>query len=359
MGRLNDMDGDVDTHSSERPASRAGLKQVAERAGVGLSSVSRVLSGHPNVSAVMRHRVLDAATALGYETDLLAQSLRRGATMTVGFVVGDISNPLAAQIAHGAELALRRAGYSLLLLNSTNDPGLDAAHIRLLRQRRVDGLLLALADENHRPTTHELLRCTAPYVLVDRNPSHLPLASSVHSDHRTGLSAAIEHLYRLGHRRIALVNGSPKVLPARERAATARRLGRTLPGLEVTVRSGEFTAAHGRAATTALVRSAHRPTAIIAGGNQILPGVLRALRQSGLDVPAEVSLVTCDDVALSEFLQPSLATVSRDLNAIGRTAAELLLERIAGVGPRRITLPTGFRPERSCLPPPDQGAPDA
>src|SRR5207244_9764997 len=106
MGRLTRMNGELEERSSSRPATRAGLKQVAERAGVGLSSVSRVLSGHPNVSAVMRHRVLDAAHALGYEPDLLAQSLRRGATMTVGFVVGDISNPLAAQIAHGAELAL-------------------------------------------------------------------------------------------------------------------------------------------------------------------------------------------------------------------------------------------------------------
>ena len=79
--------------------------------------------------------------------------------------------------------------------------------------------------------------------------------------------------------------------------------------------------------------------------------MLRSLRRAGLGVPTEVSLVTCDDVALSEFLQPSLATVSRDLYEIGRTAAELLLERIAGVAPRRITLPTGFRPEQSCLPP--------
>jgi LacI family transcriptional regulator len=345
------MNGDLEERSSSgRPASRAGLKQVAERAGVGLSSVSRVLSGHPNVSAVMRHRVLDAATALGYEPDLLAQSLRRGATLTVGYVVGDISNPLTAQIALGAELALRRAGYSLLLLNSTNDPRLDAEHIRLLRQRRVDGLLLALADEGHQPTIEELLRCTAPFVLVDRNLSRLPEASSVHSDHRTGLSAAIEHLYQLGHRRIALVNGSTKVLPARERAATARRLARTLPGLQIAVRSGGFTAAHGQSATAALLRQPRRPTAIIAGSNQILPGVLRALRRAELSVPAEVSLVTCDDVALSEFLQPPLATVSRDLYAIGRTAAELLLERIAGVAPRRITLPTGFRPARSCLP---------
>src|SRR5262249_3352971 len=265
--------------------------------------------------------------------------------------------PLAARIALGAETALRRAGYSLFLVNSTNDPNLDAQHIRLLRRRRVDGLLLALADELHQPTLDEVLRCSAPYVLVDRSPSRLPLAGSVHNDHRTGMSAAVEHLYQLGHRRIALVNGNPRVLPARERAAIVRRLARRLPGLEVTVRSGEFTAEHGEAATATLLASAERPTALIAGSSQVLPGVPRPRRGAGVRVPTELPRVTCDDVALSEFLQPPLATVSRDLPALGRTAAELLLERIAGIPPRMVTLPTAFRPAQSCLPPPQPAGP--
>jgi LacI family transcriptional regulator len=337
--------------TTENPR-RAGVRQVAQRAGVALSSVSRVLSGHPDVSDVMRHRVMDAVAALGYEPDLLAQSLRRGASMTVGYVVGDIANPLSAQIAHGAETALRRSGYSLLLVNSTNDPDLDAQHIRLLRQRRTDGLLLALADEKHPDTIAELLRYPGPYVLVDRACGQLPLASGVHSDHRAGLTEAVEHLYRLGHRHIALINGNPRVLPARERASVLRRFARGVADLETTVRSGAFTAQHGEAAAAALInQDAGRPTAIIAGGNQILPGVLRALRAAGLTVPTDVSLVTCDHVALAEFLRPPLATVSRDLNSMGETAAALLLERLSGKDPRRVTLPTGFRAEQSCAPP--------
>ena len=104
------------------------MREVASRAGVAMSSVSRVLSGHHDVSADMRARVLATVEELGYEPDFLAQSLRRGATLSIGFVVGDISNPLFASLISGAESVLRAAGYSMLVMNSENDPGLDAAH---------------------------------------------------------------------------------------------------------------------------------------------------------------------------------------------------------------------------------------
>jgi LacI family transcriptional regulator len=331
---------------------RAGVKEVAERAGVAPSSVSRVLTGHPDVSAVMRNRVLDAVAALGYEPDLLAQSLRRGATLTIGFVVGDISNPLLAQIALGAEVELRAAGYSILLMNSVNDPALDAAHVRMLRQRRVDGLLLSLADEGSGDTAEALRRSETPYVLVDRDSASLPDASAVLSDHRSGIIAAAEHLISLGHRRIALVNGNPGVRPARERATALRRACRAHPGVTAIVRSGAFSAEHGESATQALLSSAEAPTAIIAGGNQVLTGVLRTLRRENYPIPSRISLVTCDDAPLAEFLEPAMATISRDPEDMGRQAARLLLDRLEGRSARTTTLPAVFRPTRSCAPPP-------
>ncbi len=144
------------------------MREVAELAGVAMSSVSRVLSKHPDVSPAMRRRVLAAVDQLGYKPDLLAQSLRRRATQSVGFVVGDISNPLIAEIVHGAETTLREAGYSMLLTNSESDAALDADHIRLLEQRRVDGLILSLAQEAHGPTLEALRQLAIPFVVVDR-----------------------------------------------------------------------------------------------------------------------------------------------------------------------------------------------
>ena len=145
------------------------MREVAEVAGVAMSSVSRVLSGHPDVSPAMRQRVLAAVEQLGYKPNLLAQSLRRQETLSVGFVVRDISNPLMAEIVKSAETRLRESRYALLLTNSESDPELDADHIRLFQQRRVDGLILSLTSETHPRTTSLLENLDIPCVLVDRD----------------------------------------------------------------------------------------------------------------------------------------------------------------------------------------------
>src|SRR5919197_1489813 len=151
------------------PRGRSSMREVADLAGVAMSSVSRVLSGHPDVSPTMRERVLAAVDELGYKPDLLAQSLRRRETLSVGFVVGDISNQLFAEIVKGAETALREAGYSMLLTNSENDPDLDAEHVRLFERRRADGLILSLAQEQHAPTIEVLEQLDVPIVVIDRD----------------------------------------------------------------------------------------------------------------------------------------------------------------------------------------------
>ena len=321
--------------------SRISMQDVAQRAGVAPSSVSRVLSGHPNVSGVMRNRVLDAVAALGYEPDLLAQSLRRGASMTVGFVVANISNPLISEIALGAETFLRAAGYSMLLTNSMNSPALDAEHIRLLAQRRVDGLLLSISSENFRATIDAVNRSGVPVVLVDRELNVERPVSAVIAEHDTGIEAAVRHLASQGHTRIALVNGPSDLRPARDRAATLRRVSRQL-GISALVRSGTFTTEHGEVATEALLTQSNRPTALVAGSNQILVGVLRQIRQHHLRIPEDISLVTCDEVPLTEFLVPPLATIRRDYYQMGIIAAELLLESISGSTTRVQRVPTTY-----------------
>jgi LacI family transcriptional regulator len=332
---------------TKRPSvSRISMQEVAQRAGVAASSVSRVLSGHPNVSDVMRNRVLDAVAALGYEPDLVAQSLRRGATMTVGFVVGDISNPVLSENALGAETRLREAGYSMLLVNSMTDPQLDAEHIRLFAQRRVDGLLLSLASENWPGTLDAVSRAELPVVLVDREINVRGAISTVLAQHETGVEAAVRELAAHGHRRIALVNGPQDLRPARVRANTLRRVARLL-GVTSVVRSGYFSAEHGEVATASLLAMPDPPTAIVAGSNQILVGVLRAVRRAGLRIPEDVSLVTCDDVPLAEFLTPPLATIERDHYLTGVIAASLLLELLSGAPPRIQDVPTTFKSNAS------------
>jgi LacI family transcriptional regulator len=334
---------------------RASMREVAELADVAISSVSRVLSEHPDVSSDMRERVLAAVRQLEYEPDFLAQSLRRGATLSIGYVVGDISNPLIATITSGAESMLRAAGYSMLLMNSENDPELDAAHIRFFQARRVDGMILSLASERRQTTLDVLAQVDVPIVLIDRDVSGDIRASIVRNDHREGMRAAIGHLLDLGHRRIALITGTLDLWPVRERIAgmadAVALRGRPDETISLV---GSLSAEHGERSTEQLLAMHPRPTAIVAGGNQVLAGCVRALSRHAIRIPDDMSLITCDEVDLSELHSPPIASVSRDTLLLGRTAAELLLERLGGGEPRTVLLPTTFTPRPSSGPVPNE-----
>lgn len=336
---------------SDTRRKRASMREVADLADVAISSVSRVLSGHPDVSADMRERVLDAVTQLEYEPDFLAQSLRRGATLSVGYVVGDISNPLIATITSGAESVLRQAGYSMLLMNSENDPELDAAHIRFFQARRVDGMILSLASERQQETLDVLGQVDVPVVMVDRDVDAQLDASIVRNDHKAGMRAAVDHLLDLGHRRIVLITGGLDLWPVRERIAgmTEGVAARGVPD-ETSSLVGSLSAEHGERSTEQVLAMHPRPTAIIAGGNQVLAGCIRSLHRHGIRIPEDISLVTCDEVDLSELHIPPIASIARDTLRLGNTAAELLLERINGGEPRTVLLPTTFNARPSCGP---------
>ena len=343
----------IEGRRSDTRRKRASMREVADLADVAISSVSRVLSGHPDVSADMRERVLDAVNQLEYEPDFLAQSLRRGATLSVGYVVGDISNPLIATITSGAESVLRQAGYSMLLMNSENDPELDAAHIRFFQARRVDGMILSLASERQQETLDVLRQVDVPVIMVDRDVEAQLDASIVRNDHKAGMRAGVDHLLDLGHRRIALITGGLDLWPVRERIAGMAEAvaARGVPDETINL-IGSLSAEHGERSTEQVLAMHPRPTAIIAGGNQVLAGCIRSLHRHGIRIPEDISLVTCDEVDLSELHAPPIASIARDTLKLGNTAAELLLERINGGDPRTVLLPTTFFPRPSCGPVP-------
>lgn len=341
------------TGDRSRARTKANMREVAARAGVAMSSVSRVLSGHPDVSPAMSEKVMRAVEELDYQPDILAQSLRRRETLSIGFVVGDISNPLIAEIATGLESTLNTNGYSMLLTNSLGDPLLEAAHIALLSQRRVDGLAISLLDETHPGPLGKLRELEIPVVALDRNlPAEIPV-SRVLSDHRSGMKAAGLHLLGLGHRKIGLIAG------AAVRPTLERRLGLeeafAAHGLPPTYTADEgvFSVEHGMAAMRRLLDRPEPPTAIIASGNQLMLGALRVVSGRGLALGRDLSFVGCDDVAITDLYQPPVAVVRRDNRAMGRAAAELLLGRLRdGAPPSDVVLPTEFVARPSCGPAP-------
>lgn len=332
------------------------MREVAQRAGVATSTVSRVVAGHPDVSDEMRRRVRAAIEELGYRPHLLAQSLRSRETRSVGFVAGDISNAVVAHIVKGAETTLQHAGYSMLLTNSLVDPEMDRRHIELLSQRRVDALVALLVNEDHEPTLAALERLTVPLVVIERDLPERVLGSRVLSDHRVGMSAAADHLLDLGHRRIALIVGQP-VRPSRERLHALeeafRRRGLP-PG--VIVRDGLYSVEHGARAMRELLATADPPSAVVAGGNQLMVGALHAIAEHGLVLGRDISFVGCDDLPVAELYRVPIALVDRDTVALGRAAAELVLAGLADGEPKEVRLPTSFRPAASCGPAPEMVA---
>lgn len=347
-------DGVKRTTNTGNASEQLTMRDVADAAGVALSSVSRVINDHPDVSDTMRQKVMRAVENLGYEPNLVASSLRRGSTLTIGFIVSDISNPLFAELSKGASKTLERAGFTIVIANSESNAERDEALGRLFRWRRVDGLITSLADQNRKETIRELSRLESPIVLLDRDAPGLPNASMVTADHAGGMTRATDQLLDLGHRRIALIAGQEDLRPTRERVRGFEIAHKTrgLPTPMDLVRLGKFDPNFGEFVTTELLRLPDPPTAIVSGSNQILVGVLRTLKREGRRVGKDIALISCDDVPLAELHDPPITVVYRNTVRMGELAAELLLERIAddSLPPRTATVSTELLVRDSTFP---------
>lgn len=323
----------------QRPAT---IYDVARQAGTAVSSVSRVLNGHPNVSPALRQRVEQAMRELDYKPNPAAHSLRGGATGLIGCLVGSMANPVLAPIYTSAEQVLRTHGYSMLLANSQNEPDLDVAYLRLMARRRVDGLIVSSAAAALDRAGDVVAQLKIPTVMLDRDLPAGAHVSAVQSDHASGMRAAIQHLVSQGHRRIALIGGPSTWRPTRE------RLQGYLAGLQAAgiapepalIRNMAMSQAVGYVEMTTLLTAARPPTALIAGGNLIVAGVLRALQEHGVGVGRDLALVGCDDIDITQLYNPPITVVARDLTMLGEAAARLLIETIARAGGRVVTLPT-------------------
>lgn len=326
------------------PAAKPGLKEVAAHAGVSIATVSRVINGGPYVTDAVRARVTASMQTLGYEPHALARSLRTGQTTTVGYVIGDISNPLFATIARGIDDTLQAAGYTVLLGNSRGSAAHELHVIKQLVRRRIDGLILSLADETDPVLRSYLADLSTPLVLLDREVADVK-SDRVLVDHAQGITSAVAHLHERGHRRIALITVAPITRPGRVIApafrAALQALG--LPNPEAAVHVVAPNTIIATADLAALLERAERPTALIAGGATITPAVLRAVRDLGLSIPHDLALIAYDDTDVTALHTPPLTVVARDIYAIGVQAARLLIERMGNtpaVRRKTVTIPT-------------------
>lgn len=335
------------------PLRRATVRDIANRAGVAISSVSRVFSQHPNVSDELRSRVEAAARELSYQPNYVAHSLRRGDTASVGFLVGTISNPTIADISSSTSAVLAQHGYGTLLVITDNRPENDLAYLNFLARRQVSGMVVSLAAwEGHANARSLIAELGIPTVMLDRTRIEVPHVGAVMSDHIAGMKAAVLHLAEQGHRSIAFLGGPPGFDPGDQRQAGYRQglAQAALPLVpDLIIRHGIERGA-GYATTKALFAGNHQPTAIIAGGNLILAGVLRALQELQIGVGTDIALIGCDDTDLTQLYTPSITVISRNLQKLGATAADTLIELMGRQPGRTILLPTRLEVRASsCL----------
>jgi LacI family transcriptional regulator len=321
------------------------IRDVARSAGVSVGTVSRVLNAHSKVQPGLREKVEKAIADLGYSPNAIAQSMRSRATHTVGCVIREINIPALAAFVAAAHDVLDEAGYSLVLSNSEGRRERERGLLERLSRRQMDGIMIG----PYSPTTPEfetfLRGLGVPIVLVDRDEP--AWADAVMTDHAQGIRTATEHLLKLGHRAIALITGDPGLYPARERLRGFReafRAARLTPDPAL-IHAGSFLASAGFRLTSSMLASRDRPTAIIAGGIGMLPGVLKAVKVRGLRIPAHISVIGAGSSDLADLHTPPIALQHWDQAEVGRIAANLLLDRIlgrTGPDPRHVLVPNAF-----------------
>lgn len=305
------------------------IREVASRAGVSPTTVSHVINNTRFVSADARQRVLDAMAELNYRPNVLARSLRRGETRTLGLILPDSANPFFAEIARAIEDTAFFNGYNVILGNSENELTKEQVYVDVLVNKQVDGLIF-VATGDHSPSLEQLVNDGLPVVVVDRRLSNLEV-DTVLTDNLQGGLTATRHLLDLGHRRIACITGPSNLTPSAERVIGYRQAleERSLPVDETLIRKGDFHPHSGYLAVAQLIQSNPRPTAFFICNDMMAIGALRALVEARLQVPQDCSLVGFDDIELASYVTPPLTTIRQDKNAMAEAAVQLLLERIA------------------------------
>lgn len=325
------------------------MRDVAEMAGVSITTVSHVINKTRAVAPGTAERVLAAVDATGYTGDAIARSLVTGGTRSIGLALPLTGDPQLTVLLRAVDAELTAAGHTLILADTHDDPESETAAVRSLRSRRVDGVLLTPSPQASDAVLPELRKAEVPTVLVGRLPEHTGI-DQVGPENVQATSDLVRHLGDLGHRRIALLTGPDGVSTAAERAL-GYRLGL---GRAKLVWDAELVASAPAGGTTEamerLLDLPEPPTAVVAGDHPSLVGVLRAARRRKLRIGLDLALVAHEDVDWAELVDPPVTATVQPVAEIGRTAVRMLLDRIADPdrAPNSVRLPPTLVHRQSC-----------
>lgn len=316
------------------------VRDVAERAGVSVGTVSNVLNNPDKVSPATAERVQAAIDELGFVRNDAARQLRAGHSRSIGMIVLDVRNPFFTDVARGAEASAAEAHLSILLANSDERPEREAAYLDLFEEQRVRGILISPVGDVV-PRLEQLRSRGIPCVLVDRL-ARTEGFSSVSVDDEAGGAMAMTHLADTGRRHAVFVGGPFTLDQVRDREAGARRVARERGVRLDVVETANLSAGEGVQAGRMLADAEERPDAVFAANDVVALGLLQGLIQSGLRVPEDVALIGYDDIDFAASATVPITSIGQPRDRIGSEAVELLIAEADGTGePRQIV----FEPE--------------
>ncbi|OLP58835.1 LacI family transcriptional regulator [Xaviernesmea oryzae] len=352
------------------PNSASTVADVAREAGVSKATAARVLGGYGTVSEKVRVAVMAAAEALDYRPNELARSMTTGRSGTIGVIVGDIENPFFSLAVRGITDVARQAGFTVVLVNSSEDARNEEAALRTLLAKRVDGLIVSPAKESETDHLRDAARSGRPLVLLDRGSETLGVDTVVAND-RHAAESITRKLIARGHRHIAYLTACDTPdhhfrTPADIHTGSVRRriegffstcqeAGMT--DVEHNIHVGAVTPERTRAIIMAMIEAPLRPTAIIASDSVIALEVFKLCREFAIRIPDDLSLVSFHDADWTSVTTPPVTVIRQPVYQLGETAARLLVRRMKGdVGPPTRTVLETELVERASVSMPDQSS---
>jgi len=301
---------------------------IAKIAQVSSTTVSHVINKTRFVSPETKKKVLEAMQKLNYKPNLLARSLATGVTHTIGLVISDIKNPFYPEIIQGVEELAVKSDYNIFLCNTDYDIEKGLKSIGALIRKKVDGIIIA-SSQADKFLFKEIVESTIPFVLVDWNENKIN-ADSIYFNFESGIKEAVEYLISLGHKKIYFISGPKDLKTAKIRKNNFINIIKKYENDNISYKiiEGNHKIDGGINAAKEIEKENYMPTAVICSNDLTAIGLMKTLQADGIKIPDRVSIIGLDNIVLSEIVSPPLSTIALERYLIGKSAVELLLNRI-------------------------------
>lgn len=315
------------------------LASMASRLGCSQTTISRVLNGQNEryrISNETVKKVLTEAQRCNYSHGLIAQSLRKNKTETIGLLIPSVANPFFADMASVIIDEAHARRFTTIVVDMMEDGSNQDEALATVLERQVDGIIVIPCAANS-TLLEEINKNVIPVVLVDRYYENAPMSYVTTNNYDGGLTAT-RLLLSSRHRKIACIQGAPETMPNQMRVKGYRQAmdEAGLGGSEIIV-GNEFSIQNGYLETKMLLGSVQRPTAIFALSNTILLGAIKAIRESGLSIPDDISIISFDNNKFLDYLVPPITRISQPVEDMARLASRLLFEKMNGTNPEHVT----------------------